>query len=457
MLLRLTQDATTITLSGDGTYIAGCSYVPGTAKIGDAGDVAGNRGVTVVESAEVILTGTAAQIVAQVRAIEALLTAAPRWLRAQSGKRVYINYRAETSGNVYRSEVVAGRVEWPDKALTPRLASGMAAILVIWERRYWWEDALTNIGLKRTGVTKTTSGVTVYNHHDSTTHENFVDIEGADIVGAIPAPLKISLEATAAIGTRRFYLSGNVFATPGSYTAIYEGEASTAGGGALESVQVDANSSDGNFMRVTWTTSIAHTRNAWVWSVSAAQLGYAAGSWLRVLVRLANTPPANCYARLKVKFDGTTPLTTLYESPEILLDSAKQLQDLGSVQLPPGYVAGAVSPAALALVLSLRHTGTSQADLDYIALCGPDGVHRFDQQGYLLDVGDLIIADGPNEAVHIESINGTQHIFSDYPPALVVWPGRDMRIRLLFDEGANSVISRTMKVYAQYRPRRLTV
>jgi hypothetical protein len=32
-----------------------------------------------------------------------------------------------------------------------------------------------------------------------------------------------------------------------------------------------------------------------------------------------------------------------------------------------------------------------------------------------------------------------------------------MRLRLLFDETANSVIARTMKIYAQYRPRRLTV
>lgn len=456
MLLRFTQDATTITLSGDGAVIAGCSYVPGTPKIADVSDMVGNQSVTVVESAEVVLTGTAAQIVAQVRAIEVLLSVAPMGQRWASDKRVYINYRAETSGNVYRSEVVAGRVEWPDKALTPLLASDMAAILVIWERRYWWEDALSAIGLKRTGVTKTTSGVTVYNHHDSTTHENFVDIEGADIGGSLPAPLKLSLEATAAIGTRRFYMSGNIFHTPASFTAIYEGENSTAGGGALESVEADANSSNGNFMRVTWTTSIAHTRNAWVWSIAAAQLGYGAGAWVRVLARLANTPPANCYARLKIYFDGTTPLTKLWEGPEILLDSARKLQDLGSVQLPPGYAAG--SPTALALVLSLRHTGTSQADLDFIQLIGPDGVHRFEQQGYQLEIGDFVVDDGPNEAVYIQTVGGfTQHIFADYPPALAVWPGRDMRLRLLFDEGSGMVISRTTKVYAQYRPRRLTV
>jgi hypothetical protein len=225
----------------------------------------------------------------------------------------------------------------------------------------------------------------------------------------------------------------------------------------LESVQATANSSNGNFMRVTWTGSIAHTRNAYVWSISAAQLAYAKGAWVRVLARLEATPPTNCYAQLKVKFDGTTPLTELWTGPEILLDSSRKLQDLGSVQLPPGYITG--SPTALALILSLRHTGTSQLDLDFIQLSGPDGVHRFDQQGYQLEIGDSVVDDGINESVYLLTTGGnSQHIVSDYPPGLSVWPGRDMRVRLLFDEvSGGMVISRTMTAYASYRPRRLTV
>lgn len=456
MLLRFTQDATTITLSGDGAVIAGCSYVPGTPKLTDPGDIIGNRDVTVTESAKVVLTGTAAQIVAQVRAIEKMLGDAAHigWMTSQ---RVYINYRAETSGNVYRSEVVSGRIEWPGDALTPRLASGAVAVLVLWERRYWWEDILTDIGLANTGTAKTTSGVLIYNHHDSTTHENFVDIEGADIEGAIPAPLKVSMEAGGALGSRRFYLSANTFHTPALWQAVYEGEDQTSTELTHPAATSDANSSGGYYQTCSWTTSVSHTDNAFIWPISATQLGYAAGGWFRVLMRLANDPPANCYVKLKVKFDATTPLTTLWEGPEILLDSNRQLQDLGSVQLPPGYVTG--SPTALALVLSIRHGGTDQLNVDYLQLDGPDGVHRFDQQGYQLVSGDLVVDDGPNEGVYVQTYGGfTQHIFSDYPPPLLVWPGRDMRIRLLFDNAyGNSVISDTLTMYAQYRPRRLTV
>ena len=354
---------------------------------------------------------------------------------------------------VWQSEVLGGRLLPGD---LEGWGQGKQRFGLVVERRNYWEGAQVGLGLKRTGVTKTTSGVTIYNHHDSTTHENFVDIEGADIAGAIPTPLVVFLETAAVLSTRKFYLSANTFHTPASFTAIYEGEASTAGGGALESVQATANSSNGNFMRVTWTGSIAHTRNAYVWSIASAQLGYAAGAWFRVLARLENTPPANCYAQLKVKFDGTTPITTLWEGPEILLDSSSKLQDLGSVQLPPGYISGV--PTALALVLSLRHTGTSQLDLDFVQLSGPDGVHRFDQQGYQLEIGDSVVDDGIAGGVYVLTAGALmQHIYSDFPPPLFVWPGRDVRLRMLFDEGSGMVISRTMKIYAQYRPRRLTV
>jgi len=442
--LSLVFGSTTISLStGDNLLL---DYTPRTPRAGD---------LEITESARIhVAAASKTALQTAIRALEDFFCLSQRRQATGTGERGYVQLVVDGDGSAWRSEVLDGRMVLDDDVM--RLWGNMSAeVLLTWTRRYWWEEALSAIGLKRTGIAKTTSGVTVYNHHDSTTHENFVDIEGADIEGSLPAPLKISLEATAVLGTRRFYLSANTFHTPVNFQAIYEGEDSTAGGGTLESIEVDALSSGGNFMRVTWTTSIAHTRNAFVWPISAMQLSYAAGGWFRMLLRCANTPPANCYVRLKVKFDATTPLTTLWQGPEILLDSSRQLQDVGAVQLPPGYVTG--SPTALALVLSIRHTGTSQLDVDFLQLCGPD-VHRFEQQGYLLEIGDLVVDDGPNEGVYAQTPGGfTQHLYNDFPPPLMVWPGRDMRVRLLFDEGSGMVVDRSFTVFAQYRPRRLTV
>jgi hypothetical protein len=444
--LSLVMASTTISLSTTNNTLT--DYVPRTPS-GDA--------LTVTESATVWMTAASkTALQTAVQAVEDFFGQCRRRQNTNTGNRGYVKLQVDGDSTAYRSEVLDGRIVLGEDGLRHWANLG-AEVLITWTRRFFWEsDNLTSILIKRTGVAKTNAGLTLYNHNDSTTHENFFDIEAADIVGSLPAPLYLSFVATAAMSSRRFFVSANTFHTPASFTAIYEGEASTAGGGALESVQATANSSNGNFMRVTWTGSIAHTRNAYVWSIASAQLGYAAGAWFRVLARLENTPPANCYAQLKVKFDGTTPITTLWEGPEILLDSSSKLQDLGSVQLPPGYISGV--PTALALVLSLRHTGTSQLDLDFVQLSGPDGVHRFDQQGYQLEIGDSVVDDGIAGGVYVLTAGALmQHIYSDFPPPLFVWPGRDVRLRMLFDEGSGMVISRTMKIYAQYRPRRLTV
>jgi len=440
--LSLVIGSTTISLSTSTNTLT--DYVPRTPS----GDT-----LTVTESATVWMTAASkTALQTAVQAVEDFFGQCRRRQATETGNRGYVKLQVDGDGTAYRSEVLDGRIVLGEDALR-HWANVGAAVLITWTRRFFWEsDNLTSILIKRTGIAKTNAGLTLYNHHDSTTHENFFDIEGADIVGSLPAPLYLSFKATAAMSSRRFYVSGNVFHTPASFTAIYEGESSTAGG----SVQADAPSSNGNFMRVTWTVSIAHSSLAYVWAVSAAQLAYAKGAWVRVLARFANTPPANCYAKLHVKFDAAAPITSLYEGPETLLDSNRGLQDLGSVQLPPGYVTG--SPTALALVLTLRHTGTSQLDLDFIQLSGPDGVHRFDQQGYQLEIDDVVIDDGINESVYLLTTGGnSQHIVANYGPPVFVWPGRDMRVRLLFDEGSGMVISRTMTAFASYRPRRLTV
>jgi len=439
--LSLLFDATTISLSTGNNLLL--DYVPRTPGTGD---------LDVTESATVhVAAASSAALQTAVQALEDFFVKSKRRQKSGTGAKGYVQLSV-AGATTHRSEVLDGRLTLGDDSL--RLWGNTSVeVLLTWTRRFFWEDpTLTAIGLKNTGTSKTTSGVLVYNHHDSTSHENFVDIEGADIAGSIPAPVKVTMTAGGTLPTRRFYLTANTFHTPVSWQGIYEGESSTGSG----TVTVDANSSGGNYMARTWTTSISHTTNAFIWAVSATQLGYAAGGWFRVLMRTATDPPANCYVKLKIKFDATTPLTTLWEGPEILLQS-NEMHDLGAVQLPPGYVTG--SPTALALILSVRNAATAQLDVDFIQIDGPDGVHRFDQQGSQLVSGDSVIDDGQNEAVYVQTAGGfTEHIFSDYPPPLLVWPGRDTRIRLLHNDAyGNLPIVKTMTMYAQYRPRRLTV
>ena len=443
--LSLLYGATTIGLSTGNNLLL--DYTPRTPRSG---------AVDVAESAEVhIAAASKTALQTAIRAVEDFFNLCQRRQAAGTGDRGYVQYSVDGDGTTWRSEILDGRLVLDDNVMT-HWGNVSAKVLLTWTRRFFWEDSQTPIGISNTGTAKTTNGVTVYNHNDSTSHENFVDITGTDIVGSLPAPIKFSMQALSAKSPNRYYLGGNTFYTPASFQAVYEGENQTSVELTHPAATVDANSSGGYYQRCSWTTSVSHTSNAFAWTISATQLDYADGGWFRVLMRLAADPPANCYVKLKVKFDATDPLTTLFEGPEILLRASNELQDLGSVQLPPGYVTG--SPTALALVLSIRNAATNELDVDYIQLLGPE-VHRFDQQGYLLDIGDLVVDDGPNEGVYIQTAGGfTQHIFSDYPPPLMVWPGRNMRVRLMFDDAyGNSAIANTFKIFANYRPRRLTL
>lgn len=444
--LALVLGGTTITVSS-GNYTL-LDYVPRTPS---------SDSLDVTESARVYMTAASKTVLqTAIRAIEDLFSLARRRQITGVGNIGYVHLTVDGDSTTWRSEILDGSLLMGDDGLRHWGNLG-TEVLLTWTRRFYWEGDLTTLGLKRTGVSKTTSGVTIYNHHDSTTHENFVDIEGADIGGSLPSPLYLTMVPGAAVNSRRFYISANTFAEPSDFVAILEGEDSTGGGTAT----VDANSSDGYYMARSWTPSITHSTNAFTWAITDAMMQDTAGSWLRVLMRSASAPPASCYVQLKIKYSAASPLTTLWEGPEILLDTNRRLHDLGSVPLPPGSSSGGLH-ANLALILSIRNSSAAQLDLDYLQLSGPDGVHRFDQQGYTFETIDTMIVDGPQDVVFINSYNGSYnqavYIISNYPPFVMLHPGKNCRLRVLFDEASGAcVISRTLRLNAKYRPRRVTV
>lgn len=132
MILRLTDGTTTINLTG-GDIKLQRAYTP-TAQKGD-GDV------DVSESVDVTITGaTVAAIEATIRAIGALFCQAREYQRRKVATQVWVEFRWDDSGDVYRSEVVDGSVA-PDRDTGGKAYREAMAIsaLVAWQRRGWWE------------------------------------------------------------------------------------------------------------------------------------------------------------------------------------------------------------------------------------------------------------------------------------------------------------------------------
>lgn len=471
MLLRLKRGTTTYTLSGDGAVFVAATYVPGTPGLDeqevssilrDGGDVTALARRNVTEQATVTLEGTSAEILEQVRALEGLFPVEERRI-GRYPQRLFVEYRQEDSGTVYRSEILAGRVVWPNRPLWSRLASGTAQVELFWTRRYFWESTVESpIYLAGLGVSRTISGVIIKNAYDPpNSRGNYVDILADDVEGVIPAPIELTMAQNGA-GTfeyRRFYVSQFVDwggRAPADFDPILEGEETTAGAGTTVA---DSGSSNGNFRRVTWTGSSAHTSVRYRWTLSLVQLYYMASGYFRVLARFAATPPADAWFRLRVGWPTTGILTTMAETDEVT--ASGRLVDLGVVRLPPITLEHETILSnwlPLALEMSIRAGSSGQVDLDFLQLSPLDGWRKLSTLGYQYSGGHEFVDDGIRGQVYTQD-------GSDRLPVLVpaggrpiqVWPGKDQRLYFLHDEVSGMTIGNELKITAAYRARRLTV
>ncbi len=457
MLLQLVKGSTVIALSGDAYYIAGCTYIPRAPEDNhvevasvwrSGGEVTSVAKRNIVESVSVILKGTEAQILAQARAIEALFPTEDAQRRPAS-QRVYAQYRQEASGDVFRSEILVGRVEVPSQSLAPNLASGAAEITIIWKRRWFWEDTtLRAIPLTNSNGSAVSSGLTVWNHDDAGTgHDNWVSIAAANVTGVIPTPAKITLETNQDIQLYKICIGHNVQANPATFTHMLEGEASVAGG---TDNAADANASGGLWRLVSWTGAQTALK-VFQWNLTTTQMQKAAGNYFRVLARLSN-PSAGRYVRVGLWWPTATPLNRLTSTEEIEVQTLP-LNDWGVIQIPPFALASA---ASLALVVELRAAATGSIELDFLQLTPIDSWRQIRQVGYDLDDGDTYIDEGDGTA-YVQDGAGLQYpiIMADGDP-IMLWPGVDQRLYFL-SSGDDMETQWTFQVKAWYRPRRLTV
>jgi hypothetical protein len=442
--LSLTDGTTTVSLATSSVYLL--DYVPRTPVRKN------DEWQDVTESATVMVqAATSALAQAAINSIEKLLRQAEERQPNTGSDRVFVTYQMSSDASAWRSEILAGRVELNDDAWRHWNTKTVEA-LVIWTRRYYWEGVEAEIDPEfiSTGGNVVNDGGTG------------LWIPAAEVTGVIPAPVRLEMtnDNGISVSFRRFFLSLNVFADPGeqfdSAYHILEGEAATSVSAGGSDVSLGT-CRGGAYKEMAWTGSATHAGNFMNWTLTAAMLASFGGERLRLLVRLPTAPAAGTYIKLALKIPaGATPLTTIWESGEILLNTTYLLQDLGTIRLPPVDLSASDE---MALILSVRSETTGVLRVDFLALLATDGLHTFEQIGYAIPANGKIIADGiATRSIYYQSTAGKQlSIYSDNPPGLHVWPGRDQALEMLYDEGSTMVITRTLLVRIYYRPRRLTV
>ncbi len=417
MLLRLTDGATTLTLSGAGAYL-GATYFP-TRQAGDR---------RISESAVLILEGTESAVRAAVNAVEDMLA------QARDGETlgiapVYVEFRPTSSGDIRRARVYDGFTNWSQVAAERLLTAALNTVRVVvtWERDGDWLGPEAELPLASATQTERTGGVTV----TGAANANYAHITAANVLGTRPAAvrLRITNSSGGGLAWRTFYVGANAFSAPGSADLWLLGSEATTG--AAKS----------------WTAGVGHSTLTWLFPLSATLLGQAQGRTFRVLAAFDSlTSTANLRAAVGSYIDSLyVPLRLGNERA-----AASKLLDLGEFPIPPGGYNSGNSGAALAITVRSAYAGSGT--LNFVMLMPTDGYRKLEQVGYTASSGVSIEDDGAEGRAYILDGTSRYTVVRATGDPLRVFPGRDNRLYILFDEGANFVAGRQMTVQAWYRP-----
>lgn len=453
--LSITDGTTTVSLTGSGVFLT--QYVPTAPTVRttslrglDGDDVGSPAYENVTETIELLPYGSStATLQAIVNGIERLIDYAQQRQKYRTGARVYLQLQVDGEASAYRSEILYGQFEPAEEALSIWGNYQFPARLHI-TRRYFWEGALTELQLSTSNSSAATGGKTIYNHDDSDAgNDNWVQIAAAQVGGAIPAPLRLTLQNNtgSAQGYRNIYMAVNAYSDPANFTHILEGESVVSGYGTATSLST---CSGGQYVLRALTAGTVQMH----WNLSSTLLQDTLGRDFRILMRMTAAPSVAVYVTASVwDKDGLIPLA--YGDEVCVTSSSNAIVDLGTLALPPGGYTTTYGGARLVLIL--RTAGSTNFNIDFFQLTPTDSFRRLYQRGYNAGANSYIIDDGIEGYTILQESSIDYAIYAVYDSPLTVFPNRTQKIIILHDEGSSSDIANTFAIRAYYRPRRLTV
>lgn len=461
MILRLTDGTTTVSMTGGPIYRL--DYAPEAAKLDtleyrpgammDGGVVAAISRAHVTEACEVTVTAdTADELRTALQSLETLLLSAIEFQNRRGGARVYVEFAAEDDDDVYRSEILYGRLEPGRKTLTWWPCAAVQATIT-WKRRYYWEGPEAELSLSN-GHGSGTGGITIYNAEDAT-YDNYVDIADTDVTGVLPAPIRLEITNTYNVAARLedIFIGHNVYSDPATLDYILEAEDaySPAGAGSADSA-----CSGGTYKSTNTITTTAGV--AMAWTFSSAQLGHCNGRWFRLLLRTQAAAGVGYYLQPKITFPAGTPTTVMAVGQETQPFWSGKLHDLGVLQIPPWLrgLEADLYPVDLSLY-GRKASTTGTIAVDYLELVPLDSYRVLRPRGYGLPLNARVVDDGILGWVWSDGWSGNQrlgHYYGVGQPVHLV-PDKDQRlVFVLKSNSSDAEIARTATVRAYYRPRR---
>jgi hypothetical protein len=394
----------------------------------------------------------------KIRDLNRLFGQAARYQRTRQGSAVYVEHQPEVGEMMYRSEISGGRVELDDRTYHEHWGADILEADVTWTRKPYWEGELTQIPLTNGSASRTLANLTLYNHDDADSgHDNWANIDGLDIEGDLPTPLRLEItnNTDAGVSTeemRTVYVALGIHNDPFAFVHMVELEGNTAL--VTDTETANAASSGGTYVEYEWTD--AGMTDLVKIQISNTVMSQIKGAYVRVLVSLRSDPPAGCRYQLSL-WDADN--LTIWDGPIIYGVDGDRLLDFGTVPLPPALIGSGLEMGEMFLVLAAdaNASGTHTLDMDFLQLTPLDGWRAHDSTASI-PAGEGLFDDGiAGYAYHFDGDYGY-----NLPPArghaIHLLPGHDQRLYILqMGADGQAAILRSVALKAYYRPRRVTL
>ena len=422
-----------------GGYVLLDGYVPDTRE-----------DERVTDKFDVFITGASeSDLQSKVRAVELALDFATQHPSGPDG--VWVLY-APTAGGVgamdapWQSRIVGGAV-LHDKKFHRRWIELKATVEVVIERAGWWETSTpVTLAVSNGGG----SSGAIKNHEDADAGDDFyLEIADTQVLGGMPCPAIIEFKNTTNDARTVDNLYVGHFAEskpatpPAATTLILEGTGAA-----------DVNCSSGAYAALPWTGTGENQLTTWL--LASALLGQ------RHFKLIARFQAGFAYTDLWLKAQIRMGTAVIGETRWALMDASRELQLIGTLQIPPFRHGSYLDLGNLTVALyEKRAGGTGTINLDYIALLPQDSWRHYGAISGL--AYNAILIDNPvMDALYTDDatpggVVGVSHMVEGGQPILLQ-PGVKNIVYFLHDcDNGSAPIARTATVAVKYHPRRRTI
>lgn len=363
---------------------------------------------------------------------------------------IHLLLAPENGSAPWSSPLLDGHIEYLDYGSASR-ADGAQNLRLVLRRADAWEHARLPAPLSNHNGTAVTSGLQLENHTDLV-HACWADVETGLMQGDLPAPACVEIINDVEVdGQVDGIWLGCWLGVDEPPAAVLEGESGLSG--LTTSIVADSASSNGQFRRVSWSSSGEVTLLAW--SISRADLAAFGGQAVRPLARFASS---FSYADLWLQLRLTAGGSLLAATPWRMLKPGQKLQELPAIELPPWSLPAGVDPAPLTLQLAASRLSSLlyTLDVDFVHLTPAQGWRKYTPI-QALPYGSSLVDDFSQGVFYVHNPDAgalVQHNAAGED--ILLWPGRRQRLYLLHGGAACDIAYRT-RLKVSYTPRRRVI